>query len=268
MTKRSPFSTCLRDHRKKSLLSQLTLAERAGLSQKHVSFLETGRSHPGRDVVLRLSKALDLSPIATDVFLANAGFAPPQASTDGRRPLKAALTAVRRIMQQQDPYPAVLVDTAQRIIETNAGFDRLMGRVAQRDLFAMTCPDHPNLLRVFLHEKGLFANISNPGELVPSLLRRVVREARGDPEANRLVDEILAWPHIRRLVPDLRPRESDPEVFEERYIFAGSELSLICLITSIGAPGSAEAERLRLEMFHPVDEATDVVIRTLFDRDE
>ena len=268
MTKRTAFSYHLRDHRKRSLLSQLALAERAGLSQKHVSFLETGRSQPGRDVVLRLSKALEMNPIATDVFLAAAGFAPPQTSHDDRRPLTAALTAVRRIMQQQDPYPAVLVDTAQQIIETNTGFDRLMRQAARDDLFELTCPDQPNLLRVFLHEKGLFDRIINPGELVPSLLRRVVREARGDPEAHNLVDEILAWPHIRRLVPDLRPSENDPEVFEERYMISGAELSLICLITSIGAPGSAEAERLRLEMFHPADKATDALINSAYAREE
>jgi len=76
--------------------------------------------------------------------------------------LTAALTAVRRIMQEQDLYPAVFVDTAQRIIETNVGFDRLIGQVARRDFFAMTSPDHPNLLRDFCMKRGCLSQHFQP----------------------------------------------------------------------------------------------------------
>lgn len=260
------FRHMLVQTRKARGLSQLALGNAVDISQKHISFLETGRSSPGRDVVQRLAAGLELSNIETDVFLASAGFAPTFQKHDSAV-FTAAITAVHSIMEQQNPYPAILLDTAQDIIATNTGFDRLLAFLDPTDRISKSIEGPPNLLRIIFHAQGLYPHIVEPRRLVSSVLQRVLRESRGDPEATKLIQEVLSWPHIRRLnVPDLS--EIDPAVlYEERYRVDGVDIGLICLITSIGAPGSAAAERLRLEMFHPADDETDAMIWQIVAKD-
>ncbi len=260
------FAIRLKTMREGRALSQLALATRAELSQKHVSFLETGRSLPGRSVVLRLAHGLELSPVERDFLLETAGFVPEPhgtaGGTMGGADQGAVERAVARILQAQDPFPGILVDKAQTVLCANRSFDALI-RAASPEacLWRRTCGPGPrNLLRLSLHEGGLFPLMTHPEVLVPALLDRVMLEGRGEPELAGLIEEILAWPHIEKISRRMVRPPLGAAAIEERYRFGDGEIGLICLTTSVGAPASPLAERMKLELSHPVDAASEALL--------
>ncbi|MEO1656269.1 MAG: helix-turn-helix transcriptional regulator [Pseudomonadota bacterium] len=254
------FGEMLRSFRERAKSSQLDLALRSETSQRYVSFLETGRSTPGRDIVRRLARALDLTAEDRDLLLASAGYAPDAAmSADNDLVRKSAA----RILEQQNPYPALLVDVAQNILATNAGFDAMVAyaqKHSRHDFSELSGP--PNILRLCLHERGLFPFIAEPGQFLAAVLGRVLREARGDADALALISEVTAYPHIRALQSSHK-EAAVAAVIPERYRIGELDLGFMCLVTSVGVPGSSDTERLRIEHFHPIDDATDRAVQDI-----
>ncbi len=257
-----PFADLLRSQRLARGLSQLALGAEAGLSQKHVSFLETGRSRPGRDVVLRLARGLGLAGGERDRLLGAAGFAPvPEDAVE----LGSVEAVAARILTHYDPYPAVLLDTAQNVRRMNRPLATLLGLLGSvEDLWARTCGDRPrNMLRLGFHEDGLFPYMVDAPRLVPALLDRMLKDGAGDPALCRLIDEILDWPHIRALGAPTGGASLDGAIVEERYRLGDLEIGLVCMVTVIGVPHGPIAGRLRMELFCPADPETETLLSRL-----
>lgn len=258
---REAFGQALRRLRREKALSQMDLAARSQTTQRYVSFLENGRAAPGRDVVSRLINALDLGVREGDVLLTAAGYA--AALPSGAEVPVEVRSVVGRVLRQQEPFPALLLDTAQNILDSNGSLTKLLAFAEKEggvDLSAV--PGRPNLLRLFLHEAGLFPFLVEPGAFVTAVLGRVLREARGDAEALAVVSEVSNYPHVRRIASSTAA-ENLSSIIPERYRIGGTEFGLVCLVTSVGVPGSAEAERLRIEQFHPAEDASDAIIQEI-----
>ena len=235
--------------------SQLDLAAEAGVSTRHLSFLETGRARPSRDMVGRLGEALDLPLRARNDFLLSAGFAPQF----GARPLDAAeLQEARRALQfllkMHEPYPAFVVDGEWTIVMLNAaqeGLFRLLlpGDVDRQKLNALDLIFKPGLLR---------ERMTNWSEVASAVLRRLRRQLASRPD-----DEAIQalWVRVRRSpgvaeLPQTFAGEHPPILVPVRIEHDGHTLSWFSTIAVFGATGEITLEELVIESFFPADEAT------------
>lgn len=176
----------LRQRRRRRGLSQLDLASDAGISQRHLSFLETGRSTPSRDMALHLAEHLAVPLRDRNALLAAAGFAPVYRERRLEDPaLSAAREAVELILKGHEPYPAIAIDRHWTLLQANAPAALLMGG-ADAKLLAPPV----NVLRLSLHPDGLASRISNYVDWRAHVLARLAREAEqcGDPELLALAD--------------------------------------------------------------------------------
>ncbi|GAA3456597.1 helix-turn-helix domain-containing protein [Dactylosporangium matsuzakiense] len=250
MTER--FGGALREWRRRRRVSQLELAVRAGTTQRHVSFLESGRSAPGRAMIIRLAESLEVPVRERNDLLLAAGFAPayPRSALDSPElaPVRAAL---EHVLRGHLPYPAVVVDRHGDLVSANAAFHRLT-RGADPALLEPPM----SVARFLLHPRGLAPRIVNLGEWAWHVVDRVRAEAARNPDERlvALAAELagLAPPrpaqpglhHLGFAVP-LRLRDTDDR-----------ELSLITTLTHFGTAVDVTIAELRLEAFLPADAAT------------
>ncbi|MCE7999403.1 MAG: helix-turn-helix transcriptional regulator [Rhodobiaceae bacterium] len=245
-------------------MSQLALAVEAGLSQKHLSFLETGRSSPRQPTVISLATALTLTLTETNVFLRSAGFANAASAKSLKASEMAAVKeAVEHLLRQQNPYPGVLVTGSQDLLATNQSFDKLIQLTPDGEkIWQKTCGTGPrNLMRMALHKDGLFELMVAPHLLVPAYIDRIERESSGDQAAFALLEECRSWPHIKDLLPGPPGTQTDLPLVPETYAIGGVPLSFLCMIASVGAPTDATTEALRVELFFPNDPATEAFLK-------
>ena len=187
-TDHAPFGTLLREARKLRHRSQLDLALQAEVSQRHLSFLESGRAQPSRAMVVTLAEALDLSMRERNRLLNSAGFAGiyPQRRLEAAdmAPVREALTMMLR---HHEPFPAIVVDRAWNLFSANTAMQRLLAVIDDVDaLWGRTCGDAPqNVLKLILHPEGLRPLILNLDEIVPPLLARTARASAGGTGARR-----------------------------------------------------------------------------------
>ena len=258
------FAQLLRERRRREGMSQLTLATDAGVSQRHLSFLESSRARPSRAMVLQLAEALALPLRDRNRWLQAAGFA----SLFGERPLSSpdmapVRQALELLLKQQEPYPAIVLDVAWNVLMTNGGADRLLGFFGDVDaLWARVCPEGGrNLMKLTLHPQGLRPLIQNLEELGPSLLARAQREAREHPQAAAVLDTVLAYPGIPprwRLAEMWMPIVP---VLPTRIGLGNVTLSFITMLSSFGTPLDVTADNLRVECLFPADAATEAILR-------
>ena len=253
------FGAMLREWRQVRGSSQLDLALDCGVSQRHLSFLESGRARPSRGMVQHLAAALAVPLREQNAMLLAAGFAPafPQRapSAPALRPVEEALT---RVLAQQEPYPALVVDEAYTVHRANGGAARLVG------LFADVAPGFaepmPNLLDVLLRPDGLKPYVEDWRDLAIWLLRRARAEgvlAGGRPADRERWAALMALPEIARLAAE--PEElADPAPALTVRLHRGEvRLALFSMIATIGTPLDVGLESIRVELFFPADEATD-----------
>lgn len=237
-------------------MSQLALALEAEVSSRHVSFLETGRTRPSREMVQRLGAVLDLGLGDRNALLLAAGYAPAY----GERELGAPeLAQVRRalmfILRQQEPYPALVVDGAWDIVMRNAAAERIFG------LFrGPTSPGREvlgNALHTTFHPGGLRQFIVNWEELAGALIHTVHREAASSDAASRLRDALLAYPGVpaRWTMPD--PAAAAAPVLSMRLERGDLSLAFFSTITTLATPQDVTLQQLRIECFHPADAVTE-----------
>jgi transcriptional regulator with XRE-family HTH domain len=249
------FGRLLRHWRHAGGSSQLGLATDAGVSIRHLSFLETGRARPSRDMVERLAAALGVPLAEKNALLLAAGFAPAY----GERPLGAPELAPVRgalefILRQQEPYPAIVVDGLWDVVMRNEAAKRIFG------LFLDSPPlpraDARNALRSTFHPDGLRRFIVNWEELAGPLVHSLHRDAAGDAAVARLRDELLAYPGVpaRWRTPD--PRATAPPLLTMRLARGDLSFAFFSTITTLATPQDLTLERLRIECFHPADAAT------------
>lgn len=246
-------------------MSQLDLALAAGVSQRHISFLETARSRPSRDMVLQLAGVLDVPLRACNAMLAAAGFTPVY---PGHRLDDAAMAHIRRVLtlvlDGYGPFPAYAVDRHWDLVLSNAAAARVTALLPQPH--AAAAASDGNMLRLLMHPDGLRPHVLNWAQVGPVLLTRVARDVAHDPGDARLAD---LHAELRELLDadghaaqDARPH-ADDLVVPLHLAIAGRRLRLFTTITTIGAAHDVTLEELRLETLLPADAATEQALRDL-----
>ncbi len=254
----TPVGELMRRWREQRGYSQLTLATRAEISTRHLSFLETGRSRPSREMVLRLGRHLDLALRDRNQLLLAAGYAPAftdfSLESDAMAPVRDAL---RQILAGHEPFPALVVDRNWNIVASNSGLALFTEGVAAELL-------HPpvNALRLAVHPDGMRARITNFAEWREQLLRRLQRrvEMTAEPGLTELYLEILNYPVDGESVH--RANTTDLTV-PLRLRYQDLELSLICTVATFGMPLDVTVADLAIEAFLPADTTTGAALTLL-----
>ena len=242
--------------------SQLDLATTADVSQRHLSFLESGRSNPSREMVLHLAAVLDVPLRRQNEMLVAAGFAPAyRQGAVGADDFAGIGAALERVLVAHEPNPAVMVDRAWNVVMSNAAATRLTPRLV--DPATPAIDDGLNLIRLALHPEGLRRVTVNFDEVASVLVGRLEDEVLADPTdtvLGDLLDEVLAYPGVARPERGAGPAEL---VVPIHYRTDDFELRLFTLIATIGSPGDISLDELRLETFLPVDAASAEVLAGL-----
>jgi transcriptional regulator with XRE-family HTH domain len=249
----------LRDWRMRRRLSQLDLALEAGVSARHLSFVETGRSRPSAEMVLHLTERLGVPLRERNRLLLAAGHAPVFEQRDLDDPEMAPIRqALQQILDGHDPYPAVVVDGAWEMVAANSAVGLLTEGVAPELL------EPPlNVLRVSLHPDGLAPRIVNLGEWRAHLLDRLRRQIAltADPALKTLLDELLGYP-----APEEPERGGGRDGVHDlavplRLQSEAGELAFISTIATFGTAVEVTASELSIESFFPVDRPTEETLR-------
>jgi transcriptional regulator with XRE-family HTH domain len=263
-TERGPGSL-LRQWRARRRWSQLDLAVEAGVSSRHLSFIETGRAQPSREMVLLLARALDMPLRDRNALLTAAGYAPMYRET----PLEApAMAQVRRaldfILRQQEPYPALVLDRYWNVLAVNDGSARV--QAAFLDAARVAALGEPNAMRLMFHPDAFRPYIVNWDATAASLiqwLHRDVATGFGGAETRRLLEELLAYPDVPRQWRTLDLDASLAPFLPIHFRKGELDLSYFTTLTTLGTPHDVTAQELRIESFFPADEATEAASRRL-----
>ena len=247
------FRQALRERRTRRRVSQLELALRAGTTQRHISFIESGRSVPGRSMVVRLAESLDLPLRERNDLLHAAGYAPAYAQTSLDDPALAPVrAALEHILAGHLPYPAIVVDRHGTLVATNDAFGLLTAGVAP-ELLAPPA----NAYRLALHPHGLAPRILNFPEWAQHVVERLHQESLRNPDARlaSLHEELERYVPQRVVSPDhlgfavpLRLRSDH------------GELRLMTTITTFATAVDVTIAELKLEAFLPADQATAAIL--------
>lgn len=246
------FGECLRDWRQSRRLSQLALASNAGISARHLSFLETGRSQPSRGMILRISQALELPASGRNELLALARFAPvPQSAAPGAGRDGEAFSVVELILDRHSPWPAVCLDAAYNIVKPNSGFARL---AAAFDL----APGSDFVSQIFTNG-SLREAIMNWDDFARAFTRRLRSEARFLGPRSELARTLAALESMGLIESQSERQAHDGPIAP--YIPVSLELgglitSWITTITTIGSAQDAFLEGLFIEQYFPADDTT------------
>lgn len=249
----------LREWRRRRRLSQLELSLKADVSARHLSFVETGRSVPSRDMVLQLADRLDLPLRERNRMLLAAGYAPAYPETPLRAPeMRAVRDAVRQVLTGHEPYPAVVVDRYWNIVDANPALGLLTSRVSP----ALLAPPHANVLRASLHPDGLAPHIVNLGEWRAHLLHRLHRQVSfsGDPRLAELEEELRGYPGDRP-GPGIEAAGPGRIVVPLRVRTDRGEVSFFSTVATFGTPLDITLEELCIESFYPGDTFTAEALR-------
>jgi transcriptional regulator with XRE-family HTH domain len=253
----SPVGRLLQHWRRVRRMSQLDLAVEARVTSRHVSFVESGRAQPSREMVLVLARALDVPLRERNQLLLAAGYAPLYRETGVDEPAMSQVrAALDRVLRHHEPFPAVVMDRHWDILMANAAatlmFAWLLG--GERS-------ERPaNVLRLMFDPGGLRPFVANWEQVGEALVQRVHREAIGgvpDDRTAALLRELLALPGVpeRWRAPDLTaaPLPVIPVEFRKGRL----AVSYFSMVTTVGTPQDVTAEEIRLESFFPADEATE-----------
>jgi transcriptional regulator with XRE-family HTH domain len=255
-TQRPPVGALLRDWRKRRRLSQFDLALEAGVSTRHVSFVETGRSRPSADMVLHLAEHLAVPLRERNHLLLAAGYAPVYAQRELDAPeLGPVREAIDQLLRAHEPYPALVVDAHWGLVAANASVERFLVGVAEHLL------EPPlNVLRLSLHPDGVAPRIANLAQWRRHLLERLAREAvaSGNPALHALHDELSNYPVVGDTT-DAEIAYADVAI-PLRLRHEGGELAFIATQTSFGTATDVTVAELSIESFFPADGRTAQVL--------
>jgi transcriptional regulator with XRE-family HTH domain len=252
-----PVGELLRRWREHRRLSQLELALDAEISARHLSFVETGRSVPSREMILLLADHLEVPLRERNQLLLAAGYAPVYAETDLDSPrMLAVREAVRQVLRAHEPYPAVAVDRQWNLVDANASV-AMFSQDAAPELLAPPA----NVLRASLHPDGMARNIVNLGEWRAHLLARLRRQVAltADPELSRLYEELRAYP-CDQPEPQVEVPGPDDIVVPLRIRHGGEELAFFGTVTTFGTPLDITVAELVIESFFPADAQTAAIL--------
>jgi transcriptional regulator with XRE-family HTH domain len=229
-------------------MSQLALAHEAGVTPRHVSFVESGRASPSREMVLTLTRALDVPLRERNQVLLAAGYAPQYRETGLDDASMAAVNDALNTMLEHLPHPAVVMDRHWNLLRSNAAADDLFGWL----LDGADPGDPPNVVRLMFGP--LRAHVANWEQTGEALIQRVHREAVGgvpDLGTRRLLDDVLGYDGIpaRWRTPDFA--RTPLPLLPIHFAKDGRELSYFSLVTTVGTPQDITLQELRVESFFP-----------------
>jgi transcriptional regulator with XRE-family HTH domain len=261
----APVGELLRSWRSARRVSQLDLALEAGVSARHLSYVETGKSQASREMIVRLAEALEMPLRECNVLLGAAGYAPifPESAV-GAPALAPMRRAIDLILQHQEPYPAFLLDRRWDMVATNRAATRVVNYLRGGSA-------HTNMLRQFFDPNDLRACVVNWEEIARDLMRHlhdVVAAAPSDAKARALLDEVLSYPDVPS---QWRVRElgATPTPLLTVVFRKGSqELRFFSTIATFGAPHDVTLEELRVECAFPADDPTAELCKTLASNDQ
>ena len=248
-----PVGDLLRSWRRRRSLSQLELALNAEVSSRHVSFLETGRARPSREMVLHLAEHLEVPLRDRNGLLLAASYAPAYAERELGTPEMAPVRqALDRFLRAHEPFPAVVIDRHYNLLSANDAVALLTGGVSPQLL-----EPPANALRVTLHPQGMAPRIANLEQWSGHLMHRLRRQASvtGDPELESLYDELARYPDVSTEAP--RDDEADivlPMRLRERD--GDGELSFFSTVSTFGTAVDITLAELAIEAFYPANAQT------------
>jgi transcriptional regulator with XRE-family HTH domain len=256
MTSVSPpqaIGELLRGWRERRRLTQLELALQAEVSTRHLSFVETGRAAPSREMILHLAEQLEVPLRERNQLLLAGGYAPVYAQADLDSPeLSSIRTAVRDVLTAHEPNPAIVVDRHWNLVDANSAVALFMDGVATQ----LQAPP-VNVMRLTLHPRGVAPHIINLAQWRAHLLARLRREIAqtADPELMSLYTE------IRGYQPDLDTTNLETPVAGEvviplRFRIRNQELVFFSIVAAFGTPLDITVDELALELFFPGNSAT------------
>ena len=240
--------------------SQLTVALTAGVSQRHLSFIESGRSKPSRETVLAIAEALDIPLRDRNALLLAAGYAPAYAEAKWNdAEMRGIGAAVNRMLRQQEPYPAVLLDRYWNVLSSNAAAPRFFGSFIDVRAFQERT-GRRNLLHLIFDPNGMRPFVPDWETVSRSLIARVHREATGhvlDDRTRELLDELRAYAG-----GPAPPRQGEDAAANLPMIplsFTRGEkiLRYFSMVATVGTPRTIAAQELRIECLFPADERTE-----------
>ena len=261
------FGPMLRAWRRRRGASQLSLALQSGVSQRHVSFLESGRARPSREMVVQLSTALDVPLRQRNEMLLAAGFAPAYRESNLAAPELAPMRrAIDFMLKQQEPYPAVVIDRLWNLLQANDAANAFTVFLFDGMPPAPPPGKGPNLLRWILDPGALRPKISNWEEVARYLVSTTYAEilaAGGEPRALGFIEEIMAYPDVPASFRKLRFEERPAPVLTVDYLVGGKALSVFTTIATLGTPQDVTLQEVRVESFFPADDRSDALFRSL-----
>ncbi len=254
-----PVGELLRGWREHRRLSQLQLAVQADISTRHLSFVETGRAKPSREMLLHLSEELEVPLRERNRLLLAAGYAPVyQERSLDEAPMAAVREAVRQVLAGHEPYPAMVVDRRWNLVDANAAMTGMFADLVAPELLAPPA----NVLRASLHPEGAAPHIVNLGEWRAHLLGRLRRQAAvtGDEELTRLYEELRGYPCDEPEPLVEMPGPGDV-VVPMRLRHPSGELAFFSTVATFGTPLDVTVAELMIEALYPADPATAEVLR-------
>ena len=255
------FPLLLKLWRQKRRMSQLELALSSGVSQRHVSFLEKGRAKPSRSMILQLSETLEVPLRDRNEWLTAAGFAPIFRARPLDDPqMNQIMSAVRMILTNHEPFPAIALDRAWNIRLANKSFDKMSAMLGQ-DLWQRVGGKERNLMRLFFHPNGIRPLVTNWLAIAPLLWHRARREA-----------DALGGEEMKQVLAELAPYQDDATIWTAEGTALvpvlpfniekdGLRISLFTVIATFGTAQDVTADELRIESLFPADAATEALFR-------
>jgi len=258
------LGTLLRQWRSTRGRSQFDLSLDAGVSQRHVSFIESGRSVPSRQTLLNIAQALDIPLRERNALLLAAGYAPmyPEGAWNADE-MQSVTRALARMLKQHEPFPAVVMDRYWDVLLPNESAPRFFNCFI--DLSARSSPR--NMLHLMFDPDGMRPFIANWEEVARSLIQRVHRESVGrviDEKTRELLAGLFAYPDVKSdwKSPEMLnagPAARTMPVIPISFVKDGATLNYFSMITTVGTPQTVAAQELRIESMFPADDATEAL---------
>lgn len=238
--------------------SQLDVSVDTGISQRQISFIESGRSVPTRSTLMGIAQALEIPLRERNALLLAAGYAPlySEAAWNSDE-MKSISKALDRMIAQHEPYPAIVMDRHWNVLRTNDAAPRFFSCFI--DMSARPSPR--NMLHLMFDPKGLRPFIADWETLARALIQRVHREAVGhtvDQRTKDLATDLLAYPDVPS---DWRAPErlSTLPMIPMRFVKDGAVMNYFSLVTTVGTPQTVAAQELRIECIYPADDETEAL---------
>jgi transcriptional regulator with XRE-family HTH domain len=258
-----PLGELLRSWRARRGSSQLDLALLMGVSQRHISFVESGRSTPSRALLLGIARALDVPLRDRNALLLTAGYAPifREPAWDAAE-MRSVNRALERMLRQHEPFPALVLDRYWNVLMRNEFAPRFFGQFIDMSASAQK----RNLLHLMFDPNGLRPFVANWDQVGQSLFERIGRESIGgvlDERTQALIAELKAYPDVSFELDSPVPHPTSP-VIPIGFVLHGRVLNYFSMISTVGTPSAVLAQELRVESMFPADDATEAWHRETF----